>query len=228
MGDLYINDAFGCLHRNHMSICDMKYSDNEYAYGDLIKTELNGINSLFQKTRKILGIIGGNKIKDKMPLIDALKKIPDSTLYIAGGLAKQYNETHANILVMEDGYGNTNLEENAKYISDKNSTCNFYDIGIHSLSVLYKQIENADIIFWNGPLGVIEHETYRFGSMKIMEYLESLKNKQVIIGGGETASLFKNQLEHIYVSTGGGALLEYLHDKIIYNKFIPGLDIFVE
>lgn len=228
MGDLYINDAFGCLHRNHMSICDMKYSDNEYAYGDLIKTELNSINTLFQKTRKILGIIGGNKIKDKMPLINALKKITDSTLYIAGGLAKQYNETHANILVMEDGYGNTNLEENAKYISDKNSICNFYDIGIHSLSVLYKQIENADIIFWNGPLGVIEHETYRFGSMKIMEYLESLKNKQVIIGGGETASLFKNQLEHIYVSTGGGALLEYLHDKIIYNKFIPGLDIFVE
>lgn len=228
MGDLFISDAFGCLHRNHMSICDMKYSGNMYGYGDLIQTELDGINTLFNNSGKILGIIGGNKIKDKMPLIKALQKIHGSSLYIAGGLAKQYNEKYTNVFVMEDGYGNTNMEENAKYIPVKNTSDNFYDIGIHSLSALCKQIENADIIFWNGPLGVIEHEIYRNGSVKLVEYLESLENKKIIIGGGETGSLFRKEFNHIYLSTGGGALLEYLHDKIILDKFIPGLNVFVD
>jgi phosphoglycerate kinase len=228
LGNLYISDAFGCLHRKHMSICDMKYSGNTYAYGGLIKKEIDEINDLLHCNGKILGIIGGNKIKDKMPLIDALKKIPNSTLFIAGGLAKQYNETHANVFVMNDGYGNLTLNDTPKYICDKKNIENFYDIGIHSLSVLFKQIEHADVIFWNGSLGVIEHEIYKNGSTQLVQYLESLKNKKIIIGGGETASLFTNHHSHIYVSTGGGALLEYLHDKVIFNKFIPGLDIFVE
>lgn len=228
LGNLYISDAFGCLHRNHMSICDMKYSGNIFAYGDLIKKEMDGINDLLHCNGKILGIIGGNKIKDKMPLIDALKKIPNATLFIAGGLAKQYNENSSNVFVMNDGYGNCSLNDTPKYISDKKSMENFYDIGIHSLSVLFKQIEQANVIFWNGSLGVIEHEVYKNGSIQLVQYLESLKNKKIIIGGGETASLFNNNHNHIYVSTGGGALLEYLHDKIIFNKFIPGLDIFVE
>ena len=54
-----------------------------------------------------------------------------------------------------------------------------------------------------------------------------------IIGGGETASLINNDLkekhqsfEHIYISTGGGALLEYLQNKLLYNKTLIGLDIF--
>ena len=47
------------------------------------------------------------------------------------------------------------------------------------------------------------------GSIKLL-YLEKMIYKKVIIGGGETASLFSQDFEHIYVSTGGGALLEYL------------------
>jgi 3-phosphoglycerate kinase len=52
-----------------------------------------------------------------------------------------------------------------------------------------------------------------------------LKNKKIIIGGGETASLFSKDTE-LYVSTGGGALLEYLQNKILNGKNIVGLDIF--
>ena len=78
-------------------------------------------------------------------------------------------------------------------------------------------------------LGVIEHEFYRQGSLKLLDFLNNQKNKTIIIGGGETSSLIENKNEnsHIYVSTGGGALLEYLQNKILYNKVIVWLEIFI-
>ena len=228
LGDVFISDAFGCVHRNHMSICDMKTAGKEYGYGKLIEQEIKAIDLLLDnKDKKILGIIGGNKIGDKMPLIDAIRQIPNSKLFVAGGLAKQYKETHENVIVMSDGYGNKSLVKESMYISTNDTDEHFYDIGKNSYNTLLQLIFEADIIFWNGSLGVIEHEIYKLGSVNAVKYLEKMIHKKVIIGGGETASLFSQDFEHIYVSTGGGALLEYLYNKILYDKNIVGLDIFV-
>jgi 3-phosphoglycerate kinase len=62
-----------------------------------------------------------------------------------------------------------------------------------------------------------------------LDFLFNQKNKTIIIGGGETASLIKDKtnLENVYVSTGGGALLEYLQNKILYNKTLVGLEIYI-
>ena len=248
LGDVFISDAFGCVHRNHMSICDMKYSSKMYGYGHLIKKEMDALNLLVnngQDNRKILGIIGGNKIKDKMPLINSIRQISNSQLFITGGIAKQYylleqstngqgkNNSQTgqnNVVIMNDGFGNISLDKPLEYVSTIESIFNFYDIGSKSLTKLKEMIDQSDIIFWNGSLGVIEHEEYSRGSKQVVEYLEMFKNKLVIIGGGETASLFQNnnksENKHIYVSTGGGALLEYLQNKVLYGKLVPGLDIF--
>ena len=246
MGDVFISDAFGCVHRNHMSICDMKYSGKTYGYGHLIKKEMDALNLLVnngQDNRKILGIIGGNKIKDKMPLINSIRQISNSQLFITGGIAKQYHlleqSTNSqgknngktgqnNVVIMNDGFGNISLDKPPEYVSTIESVFHFYDIGSKSLTKLKEMIDQSDIIFWNGSLGVIEHEEYSRGSKQVVEYLEMSKNKLVIIGGGETASLFQNTAsnKHIYVSTGGGALLEYLQNKVLYGKLVPGLDIF--
>jgi len=246
MGDVFISDAFGCVHRNHMSICDMKHSGKMYGYGHLIKTEMDALNLLVnngQDSRKILGIIGGNKIKDKMPLINSIRKISNSQLFITGGIAKQYHlleqsnvqeinsqNAYQNVVVMNDGFGNISLDKLPEYVSTIESIFHFYDIGTKSLTKLKEMIDQSDIIFWNGSLGVIEHEEYSRGSKQVVEYLQMSKNKLVIIGGGETASLFQNMTsvdnKHIYVSTGGGALLEYLQNKVLYGKLVPGLDIF--
>jgi 3-phosphoglycerate kinase len=138
-----------------------------------------------------------------------------------------------NIIIMNDGYGNISLNDKPVYIQNiselnntENNHINCYDIGENSSEELFNLIDSADIIFWNGSLGVIEHEIYKLGSIRIAKYLEKRTDKKIIIGGGETASLFKSNLEHIYISTGGGALLEYLENKILYNKLLPGLDIF--
>ena len=256
LGDVFISDAFGCVHRNHMSICDMKHSGKMYGYGHLIKKEMDALNLLVnngQDNRKILGIIGGNKIKDKMPLINSIRKIPNSRLFITGGIAKQYHlleqstngqgqdngqnngqTGQTNVVIMNDGFGNISLDKLPEYVSTIESVFNFYDIGSKSLDTLKEMIDQSDIIFWNGSLGVIEHEEYSRGSKEVVEYLQMSKNKLVIIGGGETASLFQNinqtdksnNNSHIYVSTGGGALLEYLQNKVLYGKLVPGLDIF--
>jgi glyceraldehyde 3-phosphate dehydrogenase len=238
LGNVFINDAFGCVHRKHMSIYAIKTFYKTYGYGYLIKKEIEMMNNLLQtKNKKILCIIGGNKLKDKLPIIDSFRKINNSTIYIGGGLAKQYVNKTSNVIKMKDGYGNVKLDFNSNditYINDiNNSELCAFDIGTHSLNELYEIIDNNDIIFWNGPLGVIEHNSYKIGSVNIINYLLSKKDKTIIIGGGETASLIdkeciiKNDNKNVYISTGGGALLEYLENKIMNGKNIVGLDIFV-
>ena len=232
LGDVFICDAFGCAHRKHLSIYAMKYFNKPYGYGHLIKKELNMIDALINSSdKKVLGIIGGNKISDKLPLINSLRKIKNSNIYIAGGLAKNYTPQNINEHVMTDGYGSINLEGEPEYIEyiKHNLNYNVYDIGDNSVKWLKHHVKNADIIFWNGSLGVIENEFYRQGSLELLDYLNKQKDKTIIIGGGETSSLIKNKNENsnIYVSTGGGALLEYLQNKVLYNKLICGLEIFI-
>ena len=78
---------------------------------------------------------------------------------------------------------------------------------------------------WNGPLGYFELDKYSKGTKEILEYL-SKTNKEVIIGGGDTASAainfgYKDSFTHI--STGGGASLELLEGKVL-----PGIDVIDE
>jgi glyceraldehyde 3-phosphate dehydrogenase len=231
LGDVFICDAFGCAHRKHLSIYSPKYFGKPYGYGLLIKKELDAISSLINSTgKKVLGIIGGNKIQDKFPIIDSLKKIPNSQIFIAGGLAKQYKSNCSNEFTMYDGYGSYSLDTEPEYISSIiESNLNVYDIGRDSIEWLKHFIKSSDIIFWNGSLGVIEHEEYKKGSLELLDFLFQQKNKTIIIGGGETASLIvdKNISENVYVSTGGGALLEYLQNKILYNQNLVGLEIYL-
>lgn len=229
MGDIFVCDAFGCLHREHMSICGPAYFNKPYVYGDLIKKECECIDQMKEKNKKTLAIIGGNKIKDKLPIINSLRSLPNSTIFVAGGLAKQYKEKHENVFVMKDGYGGENMDECKIYIANIYSTelcC--YDIGDESLREVKKRIDESDVVFWNGSLGVIEKEQYKKGSLDLIDYLHGFSGR-VIVGGGETASLFQGvQIPNVYVSTGGGALLEYLENKILHRKTLVGLLPFCE
>ena len=245
MGDVFICDAFGCLHRKHMSIYGPKDFGKPRGYGHLIRKEINAIDILINNQdnhKYILGIVGGNKIADKMPIIDLLRKINNTFVYIGGGLAQQVGESihnspeHTNIHAMSEGYGNVDLLQEPVYINlckyDEKTNYHVYDISKKELNLLKEFIKNMHIIFWNGSLGVIEHEHYKKGSLELVKYLEEeCKHKTVIIGGGETASLFSkdenNKNPHIYVSTGGGALLEYLQNKILYGKNLIGLEIYI-
>jgi 3-phosphoglycerate kinase len=177
----------------------------------------------------MLCIIGGNKIEDKLPIIDSLKTVPQSTIYVAGGLAKKYTGSESNVRTMKDGYGNMEVNMVSYPILDIfNSEYHAYDIGDTSLNEIMNLISSHDVIFWNGTLGIIEHPVYKEGTVLLMNYLASQTGKLVIIGGGETASMVpkSSTLGHFYISTGGGALLEYIENKILHNMLIVGLAIY--
>ena len=232
MGEIFINDAFGCLHRKHMSICGFL---GEKYYGYLIQKEVNSLKLLINNinNEKILSIVGGGKIDDKLKLLEKLSLKVDG-IYIAGGninsilkeekymnYVNELKKNKSDIYLMNDGLASNDLVSSSNYYSrdDLPSDKNFFDIGMKSIIELNEIINNYDIIFWNGTLGVVENDLYKYGSDTLIQLLMK-SNKKIIIGGGDTAC-FVNKFNHnfYYVSTGGGASIDY-----ISNGNLVGLD----
>lgn len=148
-------------------------------------------------------------------------------IYIGGGningiikdnkweFIEKIKQNKAKIHLMKDGLCSKSLEsKNVEYRKIKNldEELYFYDLEMESIIDLEKLIEENDVIFWNGTLGVVENELYEYGSRKLVELLIK-SGKKVIIGGGDTAGFvnkFNNNFYHI--STGGGAVIEYISD----------------
>ena len=235
MGNIFVNDAFGCLHRKHMSICGFK--GNQKAIGYLIHKEIQCLD-LIQKNvnhEKILAIIGGGKMDDKLALLEQLSKKIDG-IYISGGNInsilknKEYRtyidsiqDNKAKIYEMNDGLSSEDLNNKCTYYHSRDlpENKNFFDIGMQSIIELNAIIQHYDIIFWNGTLGVVEHDLYKYGTQTLIELLKK-SGKKIVIGGGDTAC-FVNKFEHnfYYVSTGGGASIDY-----ISNGSLIGYDYF--
>jgi len=236
LGDFFVNDAFGCMHREHLSICGFPGSNK--AFGYLVNKELEALKILLENkdNKKILAIIGGAKVNDKLPLLDSLSKKMDN-IYIAGGningiirendkreFIESIKNNKAKIHLMKDGYHSS--EPNNRYfyhnlVEDLPENENFYDIGFDSIDELNTLIKENDVIFWNGTLGIVENKKYEVGSHKLVELLIN-SGKQVIVGGGDTAG-YVNKYPHnfTYVSTGGGSVIEY-----ISNSSLVGVDYF--
>lgn len=90
-----------------------------------------------------------------------------------------------------------------------------FDKGPKSVELFGKAIDRASSIFWNGPIGVFEFPNFASGSDGVLKkVIEKTKDgATTVIGGGDTASLVRSrgfEDEVTYVSTGGGASLEYM------------------
>jgi glyceraldehyde 3-phosphate dehydrogenase len=228
LGDFFVNDAFGCMHRDHLSISGIQLQNK--AYGYLVQKELEALDILMnnKNNKKILAIIGGAKVADKLPLLETLSKKMNS-IYIAGGningiikenkwdFIEKISKNKASIHYMKDGLCAKSLNDSIHIHYKINELENkkdyyFYDIGLNSLKNLESLIKENDIIFWNGTLGVVENSTYEYGSKMLVDILIK-SGKKIIIGGGDTAGYvnkFNNNFYHI--STGGGAAIEYISD----------------
>jgi glyceraldehyde 3-phosphate dehydrogenase len=237
LGDFYVNDAFGCMHRDHLSICGVH--TGQRAFGYLVNGELEALKILMEnkENKRIMAICGGAKVHDKLPLLDALSKKMNH-IYIAGGningiikdkmddYLHQISQNKAKIHLMRDGYSATSIgnDENDMHyhtIDALPADEFFYDVGINSMQDLAKLVADCDVIFWNGTLGVVENALYCEGSNALVKLLMEF-GKQVIIGGGDTAG-FVNKFPHQFqfVSTGGGACIDY-----ISNGSLVGVDFF--
>ena len=230
LGDVFVNDAFACSHRDHLSItAPMKV---DWAYGYLIQKEVNCLSGITRNinNERILAIMGGAKMDDKLPLLETLSERVDG-IYIAGGnvnsiLKEQkykdffdrlQSSGKAKIYLMMDGLSSDSLDGTPSYqlASDLSTSHSFFDIGMQSIVQLNELIDEYDAIFWNGTLGVVESGLYKHGSTALVTSLMQ-KKKKVIIGGGDTAC-FVNRFQHdfYYVSTGGGASIDFLSNDTL-------------
>lgn len=242
LGDIFIYDAFGSAHRNHASTGGIAQF-LPTAIGFLMEEELLALNLLQNPEKPFMGIMGGAKIDDKILMINRLLTLVDKLL-IGGGLAipflkaLNYNleyENKEHIILCKDllmRYSNKIVlpidvlienngmpkEVDLKQINKEK----IIDIGSKTNYLFNENLQTANIIFWNGPMGIIEQEISARGTVNLLKDLSNVSAK-VIIGGGDTGVMIKElNLEKAFyhVSTGGGATLNYVE-----NGTLPVIEI---
>lgn len=203
LGDFYVNDAFAVCHRAHASVVGIPKLLRSFA-GANLEQEVNELSRVLEKPeRPLVAIIGGAKIETKLPAIVNLSRVADKVL-VGGKLMFEVTKENlpANVIVANDDLDGK-------------------DIGTTSIDNFSKIIGQAAVVVWNGPLGVFEEEKYASGTKAIAQALVGSR-AYAIIGGGDTiAALNKFGLlaKISYVSTGGGAMLDFLA-----GEKLPGLE----
>lgn len=242
LGDIFINDAFGTVHRAHASNVGIA-NHLKSGMGFLVEKELNAfLPSINNPKRPFTVILGGAKIKDKISLIENLVTKADYIL-IGGGMAYTF------LKALGFEIGNSLLDENnidfcyniLKNNPDKiflpidivteNRICLIneipedeegLDIGPQTVELFKRYLEKSQTIIWNGPVGKFEDDKYCMGTKGICEVLKDISAYKVA-GGGDTGSAVKKlgyQEVFSHISTGGGASLELLE-----GKQLPGIEV---
>lgn len=248
LGDVFVNDAFGTIHRAHASNVGIA-SHLDSCIGFLIEKELTALKELDNPEHPFIVVLGGAKVADKIGVIENLVKTADKIL-IGGGMAFTFLKAEGyeigNSLLDEENiefcknivkeYPNkivlpvdvavtTEYSEKEEYkvkdISDLEYNEMGLDIGPNTESLFENYLKDAKIAVWNGPLGVYEFEKYKQGTNHILQFIVD-NNIKVILGGGDivAAASTSGYKDKVYhASTGGGATLEYLE-----GKTLPGLE----
>lgn len=201
-GDIYVNECFSTSHRSDASIVGVPKYLPSYAGFDLIREVSELKKVLEDPKRPLISIIGGDKLETKIPPINNLAEVSDKVL-VGGELMFKL--------------GDQDLPENVVVASDD---IDGKDIGPKSVDSFTKIIQSANTIVWNGPMGVFEVDKYMVGTKKLAEAIVETSAHKVIGGGDTIAALEKLKLldKIDYVSSGGGAMLEFLS-----GKKLPGL-----
>ncbi len=252
LGDIFINDAFGTIHRAHASNVGIA-SLLPNAIGFLVERELNALSALDHPERPYVVILGGSKVSDKIGVIQALGEKADK-LIIGGGMAftflkaagyniggsildsenvdfcKEMLAKYKDKIVLPIDVTaslDTNELSSSRIIKVNELRPNEMglDIGPDTINSFIKALEGAKTVIWNGPLGMYEIDQYSIGTNQILKYLTE-NNIETILGGGDivAASAKLGYKDKVsHASTGGGATLEYLE-----GKELPGLKVINE
>ncbi len=220
LGDLFVEDAFGSVHRAHASTVGIA-SHLPSALGFLVEKEVNVLGkALNDPARPMVAILGGAKVSDKIAVIENLLKIADKVI-IGGGMsytftaAKGYSVGTSLLEAdriemakefMAKGEGKLILPVDAVVANDFSNPTEIkvvkaeeipdgfmgLDIGPETVELFKKELEGAKTVFWNGPMGVFEDERFAKGTIAVCETLANLEDATTIIGGGDSASAAKN------------------------------------
>lgn len=228
LADIYINEAFAVSHREHASVCAITEFIPSYA-GLQFEEEIKHLSTAFKPDRPFLFILGGAKFETKLPLIEKFVTIADK-IFVGGALAnnffKEQGKDIGTSLVSPENYNlNRFLNTNKILLPVDNimkGTASM-DAGMKTIEMLDDEIKKSKYILWNGPLGAYE-TGYRASTLQLAQLLADATKKGIktIVGGGDTlATIAELKLENsfTFVSTGGGAMLDYL-----VKGTLPGIE----
>lgn len=250
LGDVYINDAFGTVHRAHAS--NVGIASNKKGLcgaGFLVEEEMNALSVLENPERPFVVILGGAKVSDKIGVIQNLVQKADKIL-IGGGMAftflkaqdknigkslldeeninfcKDILSKYSDKIVLPTDFAITNEytdkeEYRQKPIDEFRDNEMGLDIGDNSIKLFEDNLSDAKTVIWNGPLGVYEFDAYRKGTFEILKYLVD-NNIKTILGGGDVVAAASacNMKDKVYHASTGGGSTL----EYLEGKVLPGID----
>lgn len=239
LGDVYVNEAFAVSHRDHASIVGVPTYIPGFA-GFVFEAEVANLSKAFSPAHPTLIILGGAKFETKTPLIKRFLGIADD-IYVCGALANDIYkargyETGVSLVsdchIGEDILGNPKIHVPADIIARTASGSvekgadvvgkdeKIVDAGSEALADMRVLVEKSAFVLWNGPVG--EYEAgFDQGTIALAQLLAEC-DAETVIGGGDSLAVVSKLglLERFsFVSTGGGAMLEFLADGTL-----PGIE----
>jgi len=242
MCDIFAMDAFGTAHRAQASTHGVAKYAPIACSGPLLSGELEALGkALDNPKRPMVAIVGGSKVSTKLTVLESLSKIVDQ-LVVGGGIANTFIAAQGHNVgqslcendliptakkLMEDceipvpndvvcgkEFSESTVAE-TKASSEVVDDDMIFDIGPDSAQELAEIMKNAGTIVWNGPVGVFEFDQFEGGTKTVAMAIAN-SDAFSIAGGGDTlAAVDKYNIEDkvSYISTGGGAFLEFLEGK---------------
>ncbi|EGY32987.1 phosphoglycerate kinase [Aggregatibacter actinomycetemcomitans serotype e str. SC1083] len=242
--DVFVMDAFGTAHRAQASTYGVAEFAPVACAGPLLAAELDALGkALKEPARPMVAIVGGSKVSTKLEVLNSLSKIADQII-VGGGIANTFIAAaghnvgkslyeadlipvakalaaSTDIPVPVDVRVGTEFSETApateKSVTEVKDDESIFDIGDKSAEQLADIIKNAKTVLWNGPVGVFEFPNFRKGTEIISRAIAN-SDAFSIAGGGDTLAaidLFGIADKISYISTGGGAFLEFVEGKVL-------------
>ncbi len=242
--DVFVMDAFGTAHRAQASTHGVAKFAPTACAGPLLAAELEALaKALNNPKRPLVAIVGGSKVSTKLTVLESLSTIVDQ-LIVGGGIANTFLAAagfpvgkslyeadlveNAKALAIKttiplptDVVVGKEFSDSAqatlKNSSDVSTDDMIFDIGPESAKAFSEIIKNAGTIIWNGPVGVFEFDQFGEGT-KSLSHAIAESSAFSIAGGGDTlAAVDKYNIEDkvSYISTGGGAFLEFVEGKTL-------------
>jgi phosphoglycerate kinase len=235
LGDFYVNDAFAVSHRKDASVCAITRYLPSYG-GLLLEREVKNLSAIINySTRPFVVVIGGAKIRDKLGVIKYLWNKADYFLLGSGPAATFF--AAQGLPVGQSLVDRNSIPKIKKFVGSKKlvlpldvrvKNSQILDIGEKTAERYSEIISKARTIVWNGPVGMFEKKEFSEGTKTIWKAVLNNRKARIVAGGGETLAslgLITDNLrlitrnKNLFLSTGGGAMLEYLS-----GKKLPGIE----
>jgi len=240
--DIFVMDAFGTAHRAQASTHGVAKFAPVACAGPLLANELNALQkALAAPTPPVAAIVGGSKVSTKLMVLETLSERVDQ-LIVGGGIANTFLAAagkpvgkslyEADLIpaaqalmekvsiplptdVVVGKVFSETAEATVKSVDDVAEDDMIFDIGPDSSAKLAELLQSMGTIIWNGPVGVFEFDQFGEGT-RTLSLAIAKSHAFSIAGGGDTlAAVDKYDIadQVSYISTGGGAFLEYVEGK---------------